>query len=235
MNRVLSLGLSGLVLTVLSVGLFRLAFPAPPRSSPGMQAVDGSTPSPGKRVAPGQRLPPVDSLRLVHAPTDTGSAGASSTAHEREAPPPGTPATEFPVTDLPFRLIGTVIGPSGYRAAVIEHTDSGTTRSLLPGRSWESLLVRRVDEERIQIQNTRRNRLEVLYLARTDTGPGGNGGGGEQPRAARSEEDENRASRQRPARRSETEDQPTRRKKKRAKDREAMQKLQEILKERRNR
>lgn len=222
--------MNGLVLTVLSVGLFRLAFPAPPRSSSRIPSVDGS-PSSGKRGSPIEdRLPSVDGLRLVHAPTDTGTAGPSSTAPERETTSQGT---QFPVTDLPFRLIGTVIGPSGYRSAVIEHTDSGAIRSLPPGRAWESLIVRRVEEERIEIKNTRRNRLEVLYLARTDTGSGGNGGG-EQTRPARSEDDDNRTTRERPRRRSRSEDRPPRRKNKRKKDREAMQKLQEILEERRD-
>lgn len=238
MDRVLSLGLHVLVLVLLSVGLFRLAAPPPQRAVGQLlesPAETASSTSDAARRRPDD-LPGVDGLYLVRDapdPAPSPSAGAVTA----DTPPRGGFASgeEVPLSRLPFRLIGTVIGPSGYRSAVLEHTGSGAIRSLPPGRAWEELRVQRVEEERIRIHNSRKNRLEVLRLARTDTAapastPVRNVQGPDSDR-----DDQDRTTRERSARRSRDEDQSTFPEKKQRKNRETMKKLQEILKERRER
>lgn len=237
-DRVLILGLQALLLVLLGVGLFRLASPA--TGPANLPALPPETASSGSD-APGPRrpnaLPEVGSLHLARSTPATNNRSPAPS----DTPPaarPSTSAEKFPLSRLPFRLIGTVIGPSGYRAAVLEHTDSGAIRSLSPGRAWEDLQVRRVEEERIHVRNTRRNRVEVLRLARTDTSPPEGAAVRNVQGPDRDRDDRDRPTRERSDRGSRDDDdgdRPTFREKKKRKNREAMKKLQDILKERRDR
>jgi len=169
------------------------------------EAPRATTPAPPS--APGPELTPVDDLMLLEDPVapDTGDPRPAGTDRERDPSRAGLPSTR-----LPFRLIGTVTGAAGYRSAVLEHTDNHTIRSVPAGQTWGSLRVRRVEEERVYLQNIRRNRPEILRLHRaaeasSRTSSGRDEGPMQQKRARWK------------------------------KNREAMQKLQQILKKKRRR